>query len=67
MNNYLKANEISKLWGVSERQVQILCKVGKVEGAIKFGTTWAIPKYADKPTMNRKKSYNLKKTDPKSE
>lgn len=54
MNDYVKAIEIAGKWNVSERQVQILCKDGKVEGAIKFGTTWAIPKNAKKPTITRK-------------
>lgn len=54
MDNYFKSSEIALLWDVTERQVQILCKAGKVEGAIKFGTTWAIPKDAQKPTATRK-------------
>ncbi len=48
--NYLKTQEIAKHWGVTDRQVQLLCKAGKVKGAIKFGNTWAIPKDAEKPT-----------------
>lgn len=50
MNGYMKAEQIAELWGVSKRQVQILCKDGKVEGAIKFGASWAIPEMAKKPT-----------------
>lgn len=54
MKGYLKASEIAKRWDVTERQVQILCKSGKVKGAIKFGTTWAIPENAVKPTRTGK-------------
>ena len=50
MNGYIQAEEIAKRWNVSIRQVQILCKAGKIDGAIKFGTTWAIPEDAVKPT-----------------
>lgn len=51
--NYAKTQEIAKLWGVTERQVQVLCKAGKVDEAIKFGNTWAIPLNAEKPTESR--------------
>ena len=50
MNDYIEVEQIAKIWGVSKRQVQILCKEGKVSGAIKFGASWAIPKKAKKPT-----------------
>lgn len=50
MNGYAQAEEISKRWNVSIRQVQLLCKAGKIDGAVKFGTTWAIPEDAVKPT-----------------
>ena len=50
MNGYVQSEEIAERWNVSERQVQILCKAGKIDGAIKFGNTWAIPKDAAKPT-----------------
>jgi hypothetical protein len=54
MKGYLKTSEIAQYWDVTERQVQILCQSGKVKGAIKFGTTWAIPKNAVKPTRTGK-------------
>jgi hypothetical protein len=50
LNGYVKAYAIAALWNVSERQVEALCQVGKVEGAVKFGNTWAIPEDAKKPT-----------------
>ncbi|GHV57537.1 hypothetical protein FACS189460_4260 [Deltaproteobacteria bacterium] len=50
MNGYIKAEEIAVSWDISVRQVQILCKSGKVDGAIKFGNAWAIPAYSKKPT-----------------
>jgi hypothetical protein len=46
MNGYLTAEETAKKWGVSIRQVQILCRAGKIEGAMKFCKVWAIPKDA---------------------
>jgi len=49
MDNFVEAEEIAKLWNISKRQVQQLCKDGRIEGAIKFGKVWAIPKDAKKP------------------
>ena len=54
LDNYYEPEEAAKLWGVSLRQVQRLCKAGRVEGAVKFGSTWAIPKTAPKPTRTGK-------------
>ena len=50
MNGYIKAEKIAERWNISIRQVQILCKEGKIDGAVKFGNTWAIPEVAIKPT-----------------
>jgi len=49
MDNFVEAEKAAKLWGISQRQVQALCKHGRIEGAVKFGNTWAIPKDAKKP------------------
>jgi len=50
MIGYIQADEAAKRWDVSMRQVQTLCKNGRIEGAVKFGNTWAIPENAPKPT-----------------
>ena len=50
MNGYMRVEQIAEIWGVSKRQVQILCKRGKIEGALKFGVSWAIPETVEKPT-----------------
>jgi hypothetical protein len=54
MNGYIKAEEVAKKWSISLRQVQILCKAGRIPGAEKFGTTWAVPTDAKKPTRTGK-------------
>ena len=54
MNGYVRAEEITKRWNLSVRQIQILCKSKKIDGAIKFGNTWAIPENAEKPTRTGK-------------
>ena len=44
--NYISTKEAAKLLGVTERYVQMLCKEGKIEGAMKFNDqgVWLIPK-----------------------
>jgi len=39
-----------------------LCLEGRIEGAIKFGNTWAIPEDAEKPKDERIKSGKYIKT-----
>lgn len=54
MNGYVTAEVMAERWNVTIRQVQILCKNGKIEGASKFGSTWAIPENTQKPTRTGK-------------
>lgn len=44
--NYISTKEAAKILGVTERYVQMLCKEGKIEGAIKFNDqgVWLVPK-----------------------
>ncbi len=43
--NYISTKEVAKILGVTERYVQMLCKEGKIEGAIKFNNqgVWLAP------------------------
>jgi len=54
VNGYIRPEEIAERWNVSIRQIQILCKAGKIDGAVKFGTIWAIPEDTVKPTRTGK-------------
>ena len=56
MNGYLKISEVSKKWGIKERRINALCLEGRIEGAVKFGNTWAIPEDAEKPKDERIRS-----------
>lgn len=60
--------EASKKWGIGERRINTLCLEGRLEGASKFGTTWAIPEDTEKPRDERVKSgkYIKQKMDDKS-
>ncbi len=49
MLDYITAEVAAENWGISKRRVQILCAEERVEGAIKHGGVWAIPKDSIKP------------------
>lgn len=51
---YLTTSEIAKKWGISARRVQILCKEGRIKGAVLKGRFWLIPISAKKPENPRK-------------
>ena len=53
---YIKLDEAAKKWGLGIRRVQILCAGGKIEGAVRFGRDWMIPKDAAKPIDGRTKA-----------
>lgn len=54
---YLTTSEIAKIWGITVRRVQILCKEGRIEGVINKGI-WLIPDNAKKPEDPRKATKN---------
>ena len=56
MKGYLKISEIAEKWGIKERRINTLCLEGRIEGAVKFGNTWAIPEDAEKPKDERIRS-----------
>ncbi len=63
MNGYLKISEIAEKWGIKARRINTLCLEGRIEGAVKFGNTWAIPEDAEKPKDERIKSGKYIKHD----
>ena len=59
--DYLTTAEMAKVWNVSQRWVAILCKQGKIEGAILKEHTWFLPKYTKKPEDHRYRSSKAQK------
>ena len=51
----MSSKQAAEIWGITDRQVQSLCSQGKIEGAIKLGRAWLIPKDAPKPLDGRTK------------
>lgn len=53
---YLSISQTSEKWNLSVRRIQTLCVTGRIPGATKIGSYWAIPSDADKPKDERVKS-----------
>lgn len=58
MNGFITAQEAAEKWGITPRQVQILCKTGRIEGATRMSRIWIIPENAEKPTNDKRKAAN---------
>lgn len=54
MEGYISIREAAEKWGVSERRINQYCSEGRIPGAERFGTSWAIPESAEKPGDPRK-------------
>lgn len=59
MYEYITVQDAAIKWGVTPRQVQILCNKNRIEGATRMSRIWVIPQNAQKPTISRKR--NVKK------
>ncbi|MBR2949451.1 MAG: DNA-binding protein [Lachnospiraceae bacterium] len=53
---YLSIKQVSEKWGLSTRRINVLCSEGRIAGATKIGSYWAIPAEAEKPKDARIKS-----------
>lgn len=54
MNSSLMSiHEASQEWGISTRRIQRLCVDGRIDGAVRVGKVWVIPRDSDKPVDNR--------------
>ena len=54
---YVTAKQISLIWGISERRIIKLCSENRINGAIKNGMMWEIPKDTKKPSDKRSSIY----------
>ena len=65
--DWISPLQASDKWGITERQVQSLCKNGKIEDVVKLGRSWLIPRSAPKPIDGRTKAGKSVRTDIKGE
>lgn len=56
MNGYMTTREAADKWGITDRQVQILCKENRIAGATRMSRIWVIPEKAEKPTCDKRRS-----------
>ena len=56
MNGYITVQEAAVKWGITPRQVQILCKENRIDGATRMSRIWIIPENAKKPTSDKRKA-----------
>ena len=53
---YLSIRQTAEKWGISTRRINELCVAGRINGATKIGSYWAVPADAVKPKDERIKS-----------
>jgi len=51
--NGMTTAEAAEKWGITPRQVQLLCAKGRIPGAVRFGHAWVIPDDVEKPKDRR--------------
>lgn len=51
--DYISIKQLSEKWGISTRRIQILCRDGRIPGAMRIASTWAVPADAEKPADAR--------------
>lgn len=51
--DFITAKQAAEKWGVTDRQVRILCAAGKITDAKRAGRSWLIPADAQKPEDGR--------------
>ncbi len=57
----LTTAQVAKEWNISQRRVDVLCKEGRLEGAIMIGNRWFVPKNTKKPEDGRKINKNTRR------
>ena len=64
--DYITAQQAADKWGVSLRWVQTYLKNNRIDGAIRFGRAWMIPKNTEKPSdarINNKRHVKPKESE----
>jgi len=56
--DYISVQQAAGKWGISVRRIQKLCEDNRIDGVVRFGRIWMIPRDADKPDDARKTRYN---------
>lgn len=54
--DWITPQQAAEKWGITDRRVQAICANGQIDGAVRLGRGWLIPKYAPKPPDGRAKN-----------
>ena len=54
--DWLTSQQAAELWNITDRRVQALCADGRIDGVIRLGRSWLIPKGTPKPEDRRKQN-----------
>jgi excisionase family DNA binding protein len=54
--DWITPQQAAERWGITDRRVQFLCTNGQIDGAVRLGRGWLIPKSSSKPADGRKKN-----------
>ena len=54
--DWITPQQAAEKWGISDRRVQALCSNGQVDGAVRLGRGWLIPKDTLQPIDGRTKA-----------
>lgn len=52
---FMTIKQASEKWGISDSRIRVLCREGKIAGAVRDGKLWKIPADAKKPSDGRYK------------
>ncbi len=61
MLDYISVRDAAVKWGISERRIQKLCEGNRIDGVVRFGRSWAIPKDTPKPADGRLRENQAKR------
>ena len=53
---WISPQQAAEKWGITLRQAQSLCSRGKIQGVVRLGHAWLIPKDAPRPIDGRTKA-----------
>ena len=53
--DWMTPQQAAEKWGITDRRIQALCANGQINGAIRLGRGWLIPKSTLKPIDGRTK------------
>lgn len=54
--DFITVKDASSLWGITPRRIAVLCKQGRIKGAVKAAGVWILLSDAEKPADARIKS-----------